>query len=238
MSYAQYDAGASLFSGGGFMPSQATQTPESGFFKVRNAQGILPLTVKQIGDAYDANDDKSNFVVDGADATNVKLLGIMISKIERVTDVSFTLDDGTGRISVNRWINESSDTNEMALVHNGAYVSISGSLKGFQGKRQVVAYSVRPVIDFNEVTLHYLECIHVHLDNTRPKVENDINKMVLDVFLEPASLAREQGLHVDEVARKLGLPMNKIKEAIHYHNDLGHIYSTIDDFHYKSTMNG
>lgn len=28
----------------------------------------------------------------------------------------------------------------------------------------------RPVTDFNQITLHFLECIHVHLDNTRPKV--------------------------------------------------------------------
>lgn len=269
MSSGQYDGGASLFSGGGFMLSQATQTPESGFSKSRAGQGILPLTVKQISEAYDSNDDKSNFVVDGVDATNVKLLGIMMNKIERVTDVTFVLDDGTGRINVNRWVNETSDTNEMTLVQNEMYVTIRGSLKGFQGKRQVVAYSVRPVIDFNEVTLHYLECIHVHLDNTRPKAntvigtvtpiqndmkgfqtpltkqipgmsfsEIDIQKMVLDVFMEPASLMREQGLHIDDVIRRLDLPPNRVKEAIAYHNDIGHIYSTIDDFHFKSAMNG
>ncbi|KAH0457033.1 hypothetical protein IEQ34_014940 [Dendrobium chrysotoxum] len=212
----------------------------------------------------------------------VKLLGIMMNKIERVTDVSFALDDGTGRINVNRWwvlcslVNETSDTNEMAIVQNGMYVTIRGSLKGFQGKRQVVAYSVRPVIDFNEVTLHYLECIHVHLDNTRPKAntvigtvtpnqndikgfqtpltnpipgmkfsDNEIQKRVLDVFMEPASLVREQGLHIDEVIRRLRFATEEYhlkslscRDAISYHNDLGHIYSTIDDFHFKSAMNG
>ncbi|XP_020596086.1 replication protein A 32 kDa subunit B-like [Phalaenopsis equestris] len=269
MSSAQYDGGASLFSGGGFMPSQATQTPEFGFSKSRASQGILPLTVKQISEAYDSNDDKSNFVVDGVDATNVKLLGIMVNKIERVTDVTFSLDDGSGRINVNRWVNETTDTNEMALVQNGMYVTIRGSLKGFQGKRQVVAYSVRPVIDFNEVTLHYLECIHVHMDNTRPKAitaigtvtphqndmkgfqtpltnripgmkfsENEIQKMVLAVFMEPASLMREEGLHTDEVARRLDLPPDQIKNAISYHIDIGNLYSTIDDCHHKSTTNG
>lgn len=25
-------------------------------------------------------------------------------------------------------------------------------------------------MDFNHITLHFIECIHVHLDNTRPKV--------------------------------------------------------------------
>ena len=33
----------------------------------------------------------------------VRLVGRMLGKIERVTDVQFTLDDGTGKIDVNRW---------------------------------------------------------------------------------------------------------------------------------------
>lgn len=274
----QHDGGAALFSGGGFMPSQATQTPESSFSKSRGVQGVIPLTVKQISEAYHSNDDKSNFVVDGVEASNVRLLGLVMNKAERVTDVTFTLDDGTGRIDVNRWVNETSDTNEMAIIQNGMYVIINGSLKGFQGKKHVVAFSVRPVVDFNHITLHFIECIHVHLDNTRPKgaglpqaqsssmvqnpikndvkgyqnslpnqlssstgakgSETDIYKLVLDVFQEPANLARDHGLHVDEVVQRLGIPLNKIKDAIDYHVDVGHIYSTIDDNHFKSACNG
>ncbi|KAG0457356.1 hypothetical protein HPP92_022513 [Vanilla planifolia] len=273
MASTPYDGGASLFSGGGFMPSQATQTPESGFSKARTGQGILPLTVKQISEACDSCEDKFNFIVDGVDATNVKLLGILMNKNERVTDVTFTLDDGTGRINATRWVNETSDTNEMALVQSGMYVTIRGSLKGFQGKRQVVAFSVRPVVDFNEVTLHYLECLYVHLDNTRTKLsqlqvnaavgtvtpvpndlkgyqtpltnqtsgkvgsEFEIQKMVLDILMEPACVAREQGYHVDEIARRLGLSREQTMKAIDYHNDLGHVYSTVDDSHYKSALN-
>ncbi|KAJ0974341.1 hypothetical protein J5N97_016306 [Dioscorea zingiberensis] len=274
----QHDGGAALFSGGGFMPSQATQTPESGFSKSRGVQGVIPLTVKQISEAYHSNDDKSNFIVDGVEAGNVRLLGLVMNKAERVTDVTFTLDDGTGRIDVNRWVNETSDTNEMAVIQNGMYVVINGSLKGFQGKKHVVAFSVRPVVDFNHITLHFIECIHVHLDNTRPKgaglaqaqtgsvvqntirsdvkeyqspvshqfssataakaSETDVYKLVLDVFQEPANLAREHGLHVDEIVQRLGIPINKIKDAIDYHVDVGHIYSTIDDNHFKSACNG
>ncbi|WOL10734.1 replication protein A 32 kDa subunit B [Canna indica] len=300
-----YDGGsASLFSGGGFMLSQATQTTDSGFSKSRGTQNVLSLTVKQISEAYHSNDDKSNFAVDGVEASNVRLLGLVMNKAERVTDVSFSLDDGTGRIDVNRWVNETSDTNEMDMIQNGMYVTVSGSLKGFQGKRHVVAFCVRPVTDFNHLTLHFLECIYVHLDNTRPKVnltagavtsitndvkgyqppvsnqfsthsgsggsggsETNIYMMVLDVFQEPASLAREHGLHVEEIVQRLGLPIHKIKsnsypsslcltfiyllcvrvysfyfvlfrDAIEYHVDIGNIYSTIDDNHYKSACNG
>ena len=33
----------------------------------------------------------------------VRLVGRMLNKNERVTNVEFVLDDGTGRIDVNRW---------------------------------------------------------------------------------------------------------------------------------------
>ncbi|XP_039851418.1 replication protein A 32 kDa subunit B-like isoform X1 [Panicum virgatum] len=161
----------SLFGGGGFMPSQSTAVPESsgGVSKGRNAQTLLPLTVKQIMDAAQASDDKSNFTINGVEVSTVRLVGRMLGKIERVTDVQFTLDDGTGKIDVNRWENESSDTKEMADVNDGNYVIVNGGLKGFQGKRHVVAYSVRRVTNFNDITHHFLHCIYVHLELTRSK---------------------------------------------------------------------
>ena len=77
------------------MPSQATQVPDSGvspakvrnraysslspfFWKIyvlfrqsRGSQGVVPLTVKQISEAYHLSDDKSNFIVDGVEVSNV-----------------------------------------------------------------------------------------------------------------------------------------------------------------------
>ncbi|KAG6485281.1 hypothetical protein ZIOFF_053815 [Zingiber officinale] len=293
---------SSQIEGGGFGLSQSSQNPDSGFSKNRGATGLLPLTVKQISAAFDAADDKSSIKVDGADATNIRLLGLVMNKAERATDVHFTLDDGTGRIDVIRWqeVNDASDANETAVIQNGTYVSVSGSLKGFQDKKRAVAFSVRqdlllsiqnmniqilftickpkisssssPVTDYNAVALHFIQCIHVHLWNAKQKgndvfhnttsnqissqtvqkeyqpsvssqpfvsagmggSKTDTYKLVLDIFQEPSSLASDHGLHIDEVARRLGLPMNKIKEAIDYYVDIGHIYSTIDDYHFKS----
>ncbi|KAG2395598.1 Replication protein [Vigna angularis] len=63
----------------------------------RDAQSLLPLTVKQIYDALQTNDDKANLIVDGVDVNNVRRV---CNKAERVTDVTFVLDDGTGRLNV------------------------------------------------------------------------------------------------------------------------------------------
>ncbi|GAB2218405.1 hypothetical protein Drorol1_Dr00001628, partial [Drosera rotundifolia] len=45
---------------GGFMPSQATQAPDSSFSfsKPREAQGLTPLTVKQIGEAQSSASER------------------------------------------------------------------------------------------------------------------------------------------------------------------------------------
>uniref|UniRef100_A0A0D9VIN1 Replication protein A C-terminal domain-containing protein n=2 Tax=Leersia perrieri TaxID=77586 RepID=A0A0D9VIN1_9ORYZ len=283
-----YDGGGgnanSLFSGGGFMPSQSTNAVEGsgggGFPKSRNAQTLLPLTIKQIMDASQTNDDKSNFAVNGMEVSTVRLVGRMFNKVDRVTDVSFTLDDGTGRIHVNRWENDSTDTKEMNNINDGDYVIVNGGLKGFQGKRQVVAYSARPVTNFNDVTHHFLHCIHVHLELTRSKPQgkantatgtpnqamlrdgmaynqgslpnqastfsapqntgsaSDISKLVLSVFHDPTVMNDEHGISVDYVSKRLNLPEDAVRKIIQEEYEKGHLYATIDDHHYKSTMNG
>ncbi|KAL5212332.1 hypothetical protein ABZP36_023179 [Zizania latifolia] len=272
----------SLFGGGGFMPSQSTNAAEgssSGFPKTRNSQTLLPLTVKQIMDASQTNEDKSNFVVNGIEVSTVRLVGRLSNKVDRITDVTFTLDDGTDRIPVTRWENESTDTNEMANIKNGDYVIVNGGLKGFQGKRQVVAYSVRHVTNFNDVTHHFLHCVHVHLELTtsKPQVNatasgtpnqavlrngmthnqgplpnqgstfsapvnmaagTGLTNLVMDVFHDPAVINNEHGVGPDYVSSRLNLPEDLVRKIILEQVDLGNIYSTIDDNHYKSTMNG
>ncbi|AQK72916.1 Replication protein A 32 kDa subunit A [Zea mays] len=183
----------------------------------------------------------------------------MLGKVERVTDVVFTLDDGTGKIDVNRWENEASDAKEMADANNENYVIVIGGLKGFQGKRHVVAYAVRRVTNFNEITCHFLHCIQVHMELTGLKIYssaatyggvahapsqpnpvdgNYISNLVLSVFHDPSVMDQEHGLHIKDVIDRLKLPDDVVSAAIQGHVDVGNIYNTIDDFHYKSVRNG
>ncbi|KAM0834701.1 hypothetical protein ACQ4PT_063414 [Festuca glaucescens] len=209
------------FDGDRFMPPQTTSTPEGGsaITRTRGAQALLSLTVKQIMDASQTND---GFAVNG---TEVRLVGRMLNKKQQVTDVSFVLDDGTGMIEMKRWDNETFDTEEMKLVKDGDYVIVIGGLKDFQGKRQVTAFSVRLVTNYNDITHHFLHCIYVHLDLARPKpptssasgntAGKELSDLVMSVFHDPV----------------LGLTVLHLV-------DLGNLYATIDDDHYKSTMNG
>ncbi|XP_058002149.1 replication protein A 32 kDa subunit A-like [Hevea brasiliensis] len=164
----QFDV-TSAFSGGGFMPSQSTQLTDSAPSpaKSRDSQGLVPATVKQISQASHSGDEKSSFVIDGVDVTNVTVVGMVFDKAEKVTDVGFIVDDGTGRIGCRRWVNENFDTTEMQNIQDGMYVRINGHLRSFHGVRQLLAFSVRPVTNFDEVTFHFIDCIHTHLQNSK-----------------------------------------------------------------------
>ncbi|KAD2204138.1 hypothetical protein R6Q59_032997 [Mikania micrantha] len=269
--------GAAAFAGGGFMPSQATQNTDpipSSLSKHRDTQTLIPLTVRQINKALLSNDDKVNFLIDGVDVNNVKLVGMVLNKAERVTDISFVLDDGTGRVECNRWVHDPVDTKEMESILEGMYVRVHGQLKGFQGKKQLVVFGIKPVTDFDEITHHFVECIYVHSYNTKLMKQQasssnqthmpsstantysyqtapsnqftgqyvaeglkGIDKMVLDYLLLPASLARESGVHQEELVRQLGVPLDKIMVALNCLVDEGLAYNSIDDYHFKSAAN-
>ncbi|KAM0877516.1 hypothetical protein ACQ4PT_035438 [Festuca glaucescens] len=121
----------------------------------------------------------------GSVITRVRLVGRMLKKKQQVTDVSFVLDDSTGRIEMKRWL----------------------------------------VTNYNDITHHFLHCIYVHLDLARPKAPTssasgntagkELSDLVMSVFHDPV----------------LGLTVLHLV-------DLGNLYATIDDDHYKSTMNG
>ncbi|TYJ32922.1 hypothetical protein E1A91_A05G068800v1 [Gossypium mustelinum] len=173
-SSSQFDA-ATAFSGGGFMPSQSqssqfvNSTPSQK--QSRDTQGLLSATVKQISEASQSGDEKPNFTIDGVHVNNVKVVGMLFNKNVRSSDVRFELDDGTGRIECIRWVTESADAREMDAIDHFTVGMEHRHLQNFQGKKQLNAFSVRPVTNFDEITCHFIECIHYHLQNSKVQLE-------------------------------------------------------------------
>uniref|UniRef100_A0A1J3I755 Replication protein A 32 kDa subunit A n=1 Tax=Noccaea caerulescens TaxID=107243 RepID=A0A1J3I755_NOCCA len=266
----------SAFSGGGFMSSQPSQAYEtsSSTAKNRDFQGLVPVTVKHITESSQSGGEKSGIVINGVELTNVSLVGLVCDKdVSKVTEVRFTLDDGTGTIDCKRWVNESFDAREMESVRDGIYVRLNGHLKTFQGKKQLLVFSVRPIVDFNEVTFHYIECIHFYSQNTEPQLgqqvgdvtqshtvnsqggsntnqattlnpvmssqnsdgngRKNLDDMIIDYLKQPVCTARQQGVHLDEIAQQLKIPKNKLEGVIQSLEGDGLIYSTIDEYHFK-----
>ncbi|CAD6335543.1 unnamed protein product [Miscanthus lutarioriparius] len=68
--------------------------------------------------------------------------------------------------------------------------------------------------------------------------QHDLQTRVLEVMQQPDILALENGVHVDEVARRLGMPRAQIMVTAQRLVDLACLYSTIDEYHFKSLLNG
>ncbi|XWS73242.1 hypothetical protein CRYUN_Cryun02cG0111000 [Craigia yunnanensis] len=178
--------GNAAFSGGGFMLSQATQTaPDrpSSSFKNSDARCLIPLTVKQLKDL--SRGGESGISIDGVDVNNIVLVG-MVSKIDNaVSNCTFRVDDGTGWVECTKWIHEHVDSAEVDAISVGMYVRVYGQLKSIQSRRTLHTFSIRPLTDFNEIANHFIECIYVHLYNTKlrggmttqPQVTNSIGGM-------------------------------------------------------------
>ncbi|CAK9149593.1 unnamed protein product [Ilex paraguariensis] len=65
-----------------------------------------------------------------------------------------------------------------------------------------------------------------------------LDQMVLAYLQQPSNFGLEKGVHRDELAQKLKIHVEKIMESIRVLEEEGLIYSTIDEFHYKSTVGG
>ncbi|XWS60809.1 hypothetical protein CRYUN_Cryun07bG0069300 [Craigia yunnanensis] len=92
----------------------------------------------------------------------------MVSKIDNaILDFTFKVDDGTGWVECTKWIHEHVDSIEENAISIGMYVRVYGQLKSIQSRRTLHTISFRPVIDFNEIAYHFIECIYTYMYNTK-----------------------------------------------------------------------
>ncbi|CAN0860064.1 Replication protein A 32 kDa subunit A [Linum grandiflorum] len=153
--------------------------------KNRDSHGLLPLTIKQISQASQSGDEKSSFAINGVDITNVTVVGMVSDKVERITDVGFTIDDGTGRIGCKRWMNDGFDKMEVEEILEGTYYRVNGHLSSFQGTTSLIAFSVRPVANFAEIPFHFIDCIHSHILNSKAKMQGGATALGESSFTTP-----------------------------------------------------
>ncbi|GKV00457.1 hypothetical protein SLEP1_g13141 [Rubroshorea leprosula] len=257
--------GNAAFSGGGFMPSQATQAADHfsfSFSKNSDARCLIPVTVKQLKDL--SRNGESGISIDGVDVNTVVLVGIVCKIDNAVTDYTFRVDDGTGWIDCTKWVHEHVESAEVEAISVGKYVRVHGQLKSIQSRKTLNTFSIRPLTDFNQITSHFLECIYVHLYNTKlrgtttqPQMTNStisnapinqfsgqyssedeqiirISPMVSSYLQHPARCASDTGARSDIIARDLNIPLDKIRKVLEYLQSEGLIYTTIDD-HFKLT---
>ncbi|XP_059195753.1 replication protein A 32 kDa subunit [Centropristis striata] len=251
---------------GGFASPAASQGGEK---KGRTrANQIIPCTVSQLMSASQADEA---FRVGDVEVAQVTIVGIIRSTDKSMTNIQYKVDDMTGApMDVKQWVDTEDPGVDSAVLPPGTYVKVSGNLRSFQNHRSVVAFSVRPLEDMNEITSHMLEVVQAHMALSKPNtmsgagggMSSNITSMskpgltntggsyagAMDMANnglsgnqnQVLSLIRgcpdPQGISIYDVKQRLGtMSMAIIKQAVDFLSNEGHIFSTIDEDHYKST---
>lgn len=255
---------------GGFMGASQGASP-AGKSKNKDRQTLLPLTIRQLKSATQEHQDDS-WKVDGAELHQVKIVGNILKVEETSTFTKYDIEDSTGVVEVKMWLDQSDDdtmTERRSACREGVYVRAIGIVRSFQGMMHIVSHDVRPVVDHNEITHHFLEAIYQHCQHTKPKPQaaapgawgsqlpmpqqsisagggdqghsgfTAAQSRVLNFFVQNDSHDDDgMGLSLDVVATSLageGIHEKDVRAAVDFLANEGHLYSTIDDNHYKST---
>ncbi|XP_074642625.1 replication protein A 32 kDa subunit-like [Tubulanus polymorphus] len=145
------------------------------------------------------------------------------------------------------------------------YVRMFGHLRAFQDKRSLAAFKVEPVTDMNDLTTHILEVIYSCLwytkaqnqpaegsntaskggmvdygntgnSNSYQSVDSGLTPIQNQVHKVIRAATGEQGIGRSEIGFQMrGIPEKQIRDAIDFLSGEGHIYSTIDDDHFRTT---
>lgn len=135
--------------------------------KKQTSHTYRPVTIKQLAEAFQPHPD-APFKIDDVDIDHITFVGTVVNIAKSATNISSTIEDGTGSIDVRQWTDTADDdTGKMAGIEQGMYVRVHGDLKSFNNRRSVNATSLKKVTDHNEVQYHLLETVYVHLYHTR-----------------------------------------------------------------------
>mmetsp|Transcript_31127 Transcript_31127/g.60101 ORF Transcript_31127/g.60101 Transcript_31127/m.60101 type:complete len:249 (-) Transcript_31127:153-899(-) len=243
--------------GAGFTSPGAGASPSIG--NKRN-QSLTPVTIKQINNAKQVN--QSEFYIDDKSVSQVKIVGMILQVEIQATNTNYIIDDTSGMITVRIYTND--ETQELnSGCREDVYVTVVGNLRELGGKRVVVAFQVNPLKNFTGIVLHNLDVIHTHCKNKYGPLDEKGNQKatpmlatvnetysadagqedgmqkhqadVLKIF-NTYSKNSEAGTSVTEVISKLPQYDPKIiREAVDFLSSEGHLYSTIDEEHFKCT---
>ncbi|KNE73387.1 hypothetical protein AMAG_17583, partial [Allomyces macrogynus ATCC 38327] len=170
--------------GGGFSLSQAgggtdVSSTQGGNARTKRDQRVRTVTLKCLAQAAHNGDGPPT--LHGQDLSLISLVAKVDAVTEVATHVTLRVSDGSGKGDVRMFLNASADAAATAAanglgdgkprviagVEEGTYVRLVGAPKTWNGKRHIVAHTVRPIVDFNEVSLHLINVVSHFLLATR-----------------------------------------------------------------------
>ncbi|KAK2546279.1 Rpa2 [Columba livia] len=251
-------AGGYMQSPGGFGSPAGTQGEKKQ--RIRS-QSILPCTVSQL---LAAEHMEETFRIRDTEISQVTIVGLIRHAEKAPTNVLYKVDDMTAApMDVRQWVDTDEAGSENVVVPPGTYVKIAGHVRSFQNKKSLVAFKIMPLENMNEFTSHMLEVVHAHMVLRKshmpayrvPQSFSSAGTVDMEGYGGGSSLAVNgltahqsqvlnlikncpvpEGMSLQELKLQLqNMSMSTIKQAVEFLSSEGHIYSTVDDDHYKST---
>ncbi|BHF75773.1 DNA-directed RNA polymerase I subunit rpa2 [Sparganum proliferum] len=188
----------------------------------------------------------------------VTLVGVIRSVNLSPTRIDYEIDDYTGPyLQVKLFLDDEDSTPEATKVKSLdrlSYVRVNGYVRSFQGVRNIVALKVVPLVEMNEITGHILETIYARMlqaktkasgtdsmmrstgDVSIPVTAGGLSVLQNQVLVSVRTYPDERGISVAQICEKLrGIPEQQIREDLDFLSAEGHVYSTIDDDHFRAT---
>ncbi|KYO48155.1 replication protein A 32 kDa subunit isoform X1 [Alligator mississippiensis] len=262
-SHAGSESGGGLSAGGGYVQSPggfgspaATQDkrPKS------RSQNIVPCTVSQL---FSAQQVDETFQVRDVEISQVLIMGLIRQAEKAPTNILYKVDDMTAApMDVRQWVDTDEAGSENIVVPPGTYVKVAGHLRSFQNKKSLVAFKIKPLENMNEFTTHLLEIVNAHMILRKQTKEGSkmlqslsssgmgtvsyggmsnlpVNGLTVhqsQVLNLIKTCSLPEGMSLQDLQSQLhNINMTTIKQAVEFLSSEGHIYSTVDDEHYRST---
>jgi len=233
-------------------------------FSERNE--LTPVNVKMaFEDAVQAGE--GSFELAGRELSEVVLVCTLKGVEAKMTNIVYTVGDETSSevVEVLKWSDADPSSGAAAVppgMVEGAQVRVNGRLRTFQGKRSIMAHSVKLVENPAEAEYHAasIRFASAHAEEvakreraapgggptgmrTAPSIviaapSNGMDacqSTVMNTFNERGT--DDNGLHRNEVVHLLqgSFSAADVNNAIQFLVNEGHVYSTIDDDHFRST---
>lgn len=217
-------------------------------------QGVLPCFIKQI--LLQGDDTIKMF---GMEYKMVTIVGILRNVEHSSTKISYDIEDLTGRITAQLWVEET-DTQHPSFMLN-SYVRVVGQFRP-QSNNSLMVFKIHPVKDINEVNTHYLEVINArfqaeeygrggHDNNESKGLKEGVGAMDVDFGFEGSNgsnmsskdtlifnfikSSKDDTVGIERKKIEENFPKitsSEIKNILDRLVDQGQIYSTIDANHF------
>ncbi|RWS20280.1 replication protein A 32 kDa subunit-like protein [Leptotrombidium deliense] len=247
------DSGAGFMKFDGDTAGPSESKPQS----ERTTRNLVAVNVDMLNKYYTL---EHGVVIHDQKVSAITIVGQVESVSEQTTYSSFMLRDDCGpAIEVNFWtLQEKKETATAgpSVVEN-SMVRVYGQVRSKEGRVYISAFKVITIKDINEIAIHNLEVIYhfkmlermkhnpIPIPSNAPEVDDremisgavsGLNKAHETLLNRITSVDTPEGISFEELVSCVhSMNERSIRETLEFLLREGHVYTTIDDDHYKAT---